>query len=235
LALKSLRLDLQDMNPSDSNQTDSNQTGANQTGANQQNPPFDETLDDIEDGLTRISAIITDLRTFAYPETAGVHRQFSLTDAVDTAFRFTAAMLEGVAVQRDTPSGIELSGSQTQITQLLVNLILNAADAARSNDAESQPESKPAVTVSASTHGQMATITVADNGPGIPPEVLPRIYDPFFTTKDLDGTGLGLSVSHTIVKNHAGGITVDSSPAGTAFSIELPLHSAAQSAEANHV
>jgi signal transduction histidine kinase len=67
-------------------------------------------------------------------------------------------------------------------------------------------------------------IRIRDNGPGIPPDVLPRIFDPFFTTKDVgEGSGLGLSIVHGIVERHGGSIEVDTEPgSGTTFTVLLP-------------
>jgi two-component system NtrC family sensor kinase len=69
-------------------------------------------------------------------------------------------------------------------------------------------------------------IDIEDTGPGIPPEHLNRIWDPFFTTKPIgQGTGLGLSITHRIVTRHGGRIAVDSAPGqGARFRIELPIH-----------
>jgi two-component system, NtrC family, sensor kinase len=69
----------------------------------------------------------------------------------------------------------------------------------------------------------LVQLIVADTGCGIPPEILPRIFDPFFSTKPA-GTGLGLSISHGIVREHGGTIDVDSAPGqGTRFTITLPV------------
>jgi two-component system, NtrC family, sensor kinase len=75
-----------------------------------------------------------------------------------------------------------------------------------------------------------ACITVADHGPGIPPEHLPRLFDPFFTTKEPgEGTGLGLSVAHGIVRDHGGWIEVESALGeGSRFTILLPARAAAK-------
>ena len=66
---------------------------------------------------------------------------------------------------------------------------------------------------------------ISDNGPGIPPEILPRIFDPFFTTKEPGkGTGLGLSTSYGIVtEKHRGAFTVRSVPGETCFTVKLPV------------
>jgi hypothetical protein len=79
--------------------------------------------------------------------------------------------------------------------------------------------------VRSSSEDGLARVDVVDNGPGIPPEHLTRIYDPFFTTKSArKGTGLGLAVTYGIVKEHGGSIEVESRPgAGTRFRLEFPL------------
>ena len=67
-------------------------------------------------------------------------------------------------------------------------------------------------------------VQIGDNGPGIPPDVLPRIFDPFFTTKDVgEGTGLGLSIVHELVERHGGTIEVETKVGlGTTFTVTLP-------------
>ncbi|HUD72280.1 MAG TPA: ATP-binding protein, partial [Dongiaceae bacterium] len=76
---------------------------------------------------------------------------------------------------------------------------------------------------------ERVVIEVIDNGPGIPPEVLPRIFDPFFTTKPVgEGTGLGLSISYGIIRDHGGRIWAESEPGrGATLVVELPIRRAA--------
>jgi signal transduction histidine kinase len=104
-----------------------------------------------------------------------------------------------------------------QIQQVLVNLLTNAAQAVESGG--------HVVVSTRSAHGgRTVEIAVGDDGKGILPEHLPHVFDPFFSTKGEGGTGLGLSVSYGIVKNHGGEIRVESAPgAGTTFTIELPV------------
>src|SRR5262249_59191158 len=71
---------------------------------------------------------------------------------------------------------------------------------------------------------QWVRTEVIDDGPGIPPDVLPRVFEPFFTTKEVGaGTGLGLSVSYGIVEEHGGRLTADSEPGRTVFTLDLPV------------
>jgi signal transduction histidine kinase len=105
-----------------------------------------------------------------------------------------------------------------QIQQVLVNLITNAVQA-MSSGGRLVISSRPG------KNGDSVEIGVADTGKGIPPEFLPHIFDPFFSTKGDGGTGLGLSVSYGIIKNHKGDIRVESKVGvGTTFTIELPLY-----------
>jgi two-component system NtrC family sensor kinase len=104
-----------------------------------------------------------------------------------------------------------------QIQQVLVNLLTNAAQAVESGG-------HVVVTTRSAHGGKTVEIAVRDDGKGIQPEHLPHVFDPFFSTKGEAGTGLGLSVSYGIVKNHGGEIRVESAPgAGTTFTIELPV------------
>jgi two-component system NtrC family sensor kinase len=107
-------------------------------------------------------------------------------------------------------------GIEYKLQQVFLNLFLNARDA--------MPKGGW-LTIVTRASGDSATVEVADTGSGIPAEQLSRIYDPFFTTKDIGkGTGLGLSITYGIVQEHGGSITCDSAPGqGTRFALTLPL------------
>ncbi len=107
----------------------------------------------------------------------------------------------------------------SQIHQVLLNLLLNAADSITTSNT---PDGR--IAISCQTREDLLEIKVCDNGPGIEPEVVPRIFEPFITTKK-DGHGLGLSTSYKIVSNHKGRLSGKNSPNGGAvFTVELPLH-----------
>jgi CheY-like chemotaxis protein len=106
-----------------------------------------------------------------------------------------------------------------QIEQVLVNLIVNATSALTTCP-------KPRLlTVGTEENGNYIRIVVADNGPGIPERIIEQIFDPFFTTKPVGkGTGLGLTISNTIVQEHRGRILAENQPTGGArFVVELPI------------
>lgn len=105
-------------------------------------------------------------------------------------------------------------GSASELKEVFVNIILNALDA--------MPQGGR-LRIATQTHGSFATVSIADNGIGMPDEVRARIFEPFFTTKGATGTGLGLAVSHTIIERHGGRLEAHSTPGkGTTFIISLP-------------
>jgi signal transduction histidine kinase len=106
-----------------------------------------------------------------------------------------------------------------QIGQVLVNIYTNAIKA-MPRGGMLRVESAPGA------DGEHVVVAVSDTGVGIPPELHPRVFDPFFTTSDVGGgTGLGLSVSYGIIKRHGGTISVASEPGkGSTFTITLPIH-----------
>jgi two-component system, cell cycle sensor histidine kinase and response regulator CckA len=113
-----------------------------------------------------------------------------------------------------------------QIGQVLHNILINAREAMPAGGAiEVRAENVPVTNHPANdspAHEPRVRITICDNGCGIPPEVLPRIFDPYFTTK-LGGNGLGLATAYAIVVKHGGHICVESTPgAGTEFILDLP-------------
>jgi two-component system, NtrC family, sensor kinase len=113
----------------------------------------------------------------------------------------------------------QVRGNFANLGQVALNLIQNAADAL------DQKPGRIEIGTAADQERRVAWFYVKDNGPGIPPQVLPNIFHPFFTTKDAGvGTGLGLYLSYEIVKKHGGKIIVDTAPGqGTQFRVELPF------------
>jgi signal transduction histidine kinase len=116
-----------------------------------------------------------------------------------------------------------VQGIEYKLQQVFLNLFMNARDA--------MPKGGW-LTIATRAAGDTATIEVGDTGSGIPADQLSRIYDPFFTTKDIGkGTGLGLSITYGIVQEHGGTITCDSVIGqGTRFKLTLPLVSSRSSA-----
>ncbi len=180
-----------------------------------------ELVDDIQEGMIRIRDVITHLKNFAYPEKADQKSTFTLGDAFRDAQKIVAKELLDLRVDVDLPDDLTVRGQRTQLTHVFMNLLGNAARALAG-----KPRGETGiVSVRGSAGGEMATLEVSDNGPGMPPEVLPRVFEPFFTTADVgSGMGMGLSICHTILESHGGTIRAGNRPEGGAvFTIHIPL------------
>jgi len=189
-----------------------------------------ETLDDMEQGMNRIRDIISDLRTFAYPSKDKPEERFQLDGALTTAMRLVSHETDGIQVKCESVGHWRVLGSKTQIIQVFVNLLINAAQAMEGVGRARTPE----ITVSAEARGGRLQVTVRDNGKGVRQADLPRLFEPFFTTKEVgQGMGLGLSICHTIVKNHGGTLAVRSEEGQwTEVSFDLPYDDGAPVAPA---
>ncbi len=128
----------------------------------------------------------------------------------------TQSIFHDVVFEKDyAPHLPAIMADANQLEQVFINLILNAGQA--------MPTGGTLRLETAGENGHLR-IGISDTGCGIRPEHMQRIFDPFYTTKDTQGTGLGLSVSYGIVENHGGTIEVDSTPgAGTTFTIRIPI------------
>jgi PAS domain S-box-containing protein len=172
------------------------------------------------EGIERMRLIIDDLRTFVRTpgEDAG-------TADLDAVLRSCIGMTwneirHRARLERDVPAVPPVSASPARLAQVFVNLLVNAAQAIREGDAQSN-----VIRVSAREEpGRRVAVEVSDTGAGIPAAVLPRIFEPFFTTKAPQvGTGLGLSICRNIVEGVGGTIEVRSQPGrGTTFRVVLP-------------
>lgn len=181
------------------------------------NELLDEVVGDIDEGMQRIRAIVSDLRAFAYPSEAERQAPFTLAEACESALRFVAHDLKDVEVDNRIPAQLAVLGSKSHIAQVLMNLLNNAAQAVTSVDRPGR------IGISADLSGERVHVQVSDNGVGMNEETAQRVFEPFFTTRDVgEGMGLGLSVCHTIVGNHGGNLSVTSKPGeGSRFAFDL--------------
>ena len=113
-----------------------------------------------------------------------------------------------------------IDGDQVQLQQVLINLVVNAIEAMRT----SQRVPRMLVIRSARNTDEVL-VQVQDSGPGIEPEEANRVFEPFFTTKP-EGTGMGLSISHSIIESHAGRLWTTPSSTGALFEFTLPTDDA---------
>ncbi len=169
-------------------------------------------------GIGQISEVIANLKNFSRLDRSMV-ADYDLHEGIESAIRIGYAQLQNRTVRKEFGSIPHVSCAPSQINQVILNLLSNAAQA--TSDGEGT------ITVRTATRGAgHVTVEVADNGSGIPADVLPKIFDPFFTTKGVGkGTGLGLSICYKIVENHGGKLEVQSTPGtGTRFTLVLPIN-----------
>jgi polar amino acid transport system substrate-binding protein len=178
-------------------------------------------LDEMQEGAQRIKRIVNDLKDFARRDDAGDKILLDLNEVVRTALRLVEPTIRRSTDDCRTDFARELPpvlGNAQRIEQVVVNLVLNACQAL--------PHMEKGITVSTRYNRSTGNVilVVRDEGSGIAPEHLSRLTDPFFTTKrDSGGTGLGLSVSAGIVKEHGGEISFASAPgSGTTVTLSLP-------------
>ncbi len=173
-------------------------------------------IKDAKEEAIQINRILTDLLETARPKPP----QFQVKDLAGTAehavmFARQQAITKGIRIELDTGEPIPpVDHDPNQMNQVLLNLLLNAIQAM---------DKAGTIHVSLRRDRESAIITVADQGKGIAPEILPNIFRPFFTTKG-HGTGLGLSLARRIVESHGGTITARSEVGkGTQFMVRLPI------------
>jgi len=175
--------------------------------------------------IKRLDRIVQDLFDVTHPR-----RLELIAEPVDGAVRRAAQCLESLFEERDVTLDVDIAPQTPPVPhdadhlqQVLINLLKNGAEASPAGSALSltvRPALAPGRTTGAPTG---VHVTVADQGSGIPEEHLKTIFEPFFSTKP-GGSGLGLYISHDIVKRHGGSLVVSSEPGrGTTFVVELPV------------
>jgi signal transduction histidine kinase len=171
----------------------------------------------VQRGAQRTKAIVSALHNYSRTDDESVV-EFDIDRSIDDSLELLRHLLKGmITVDKKYANPGRVRGHAGQINQVFMNLLTNAAQALVGRDN---------ATITIETRGDDGSVEVkiADNGPGIPTDVLPRIWDPFFTTKDVgEGTGLGLSIVHELVERHGGSIECDTKVGdGTTFTVKLP-------------
>lgn len=174
--------------------------------------------------VDRICGLINDLLSFARPSKPNVAPE-SISDVVDNIARILEAQAKdkNVEIRRDFDSTLpKVWIDKEQMKQVFMNLILNSIQAMKEGGSIAI-STRLAARSNAELVKEYVQVEVRDSGIGIPAEDLEHIFDPFFTSKD-EGSGLGLAVSHQIVQEHGGYVTVESTVGqGTSFFVQVPV------------
>ena len=182
---------------------------------------FSETLD----GLSRVSKIVKDLKTFARVD-SDTPEQGNLNNLIDDALNLVRNETKyNLTIEKSFTELDDIACYPNQLVQVFTNLFINAAHAAKE---------KGNLSITTLKDKHKIYIKIKDDGAGIPEKILSKIFDPFFTTKAPGkGTGMGLSISHSIIEKHLGSISVESKlGVGTEFTITLPLGGIPDTSEA---
>jgi two-component system NtrC family sensor kinase len=173
---------------------------------------FEESIE----GVDRAAEIVRSVRSFAHAGSA-LRESTDLRPLLEDVLHVASGQLRSrVHVLREFDAELpRVICAPQQLRQVFLNLVINAAQAV---------DAGGTVLVATRRDGNHVIVSVADDGCGIPPELIDRIFDPFFTTKPVGvGTGLGLGIAHQIVTSHGGEIQVESTPGtGTIFRVRLP-------------
>ena len=175
-------------------------------------------LGELEMALSRIGEIVAAVKGHSYLDQGPVQR-LDVRTGLNQTLVILRHRLRDIEVRTEIADDLpEIEALGSELNQVWTNLIDNAIDAM---DGRGTLEIR--ATPEPSADGLGVQVEICDSGPGIPPDILQRIFEPFYTTKEPGrGTGLGLHISHTVVARHGGRVEVDSRPGRTCFSVTLP-------------
>jgi len=173
-------------------------------------------LSTIEIAAERASKVVNALKTYVHTDIHSKNTQFNLKSQVDSVILlFLNATRRGISIRNNIPDHLNLSGNADQLTQVWTNLVSNAIHAI---------DGTGLICFDAKIERDLISIEVMNDGPRIPEDQLPSIFEPFYTTKERGiGTGLGLNIIQKIVEHHKGKILCFSNDESTTFRINLPL------------
>jgi len=158
--------------------------------------------------MLRVQHIVSDLKTFAYRKSGNQLEtgHFQFRSALDAAIRLVGHETKNVSISHDLPVDTLVRGDEAAIVGVLINLLGNAVLSMRKGNA---PPFE--IRIMAHWDDNRLRISVRDNGPGIAPENLARVFEPFFTTREVgQGLGLGLSISYGVIERHGGTLSAES-------------------------
>ncbi len=176
----------------------------------------EELLQLLDESSKQASEILDDFLDFVR-EAPIKKNKVSLKDIAERALSLAEnrRSLEGIEIKMDVNEQVQLAGDSSKLKRVLMNIISNAADALLDLGVE-----KPCIDISSKTEGQYEIISIRDNGPGIPEDIMQKLFEPFTTKNKKEGTGLGLSIVKQYVEAHDGQIEVHNDN-GAVFEVKL--------------
>lgn len=178
-------------------------------------------ISDSMEQILHMSQTIEDFHNFVKPYQKD--SEFDINESVEQSFQLLSAMFESYRIEVNityTEEALLIFGSHSEFKQVMINLLLNARDALMENNIQS-----PVITIGISADGLEGVVNIQDNGGGIAPEIIGRIFEPYFSTKEEGrGSGIGLYMSYAIIRTKMGGrIEVRNIKDGALFTLRLPL------------
>jgi PAS domain S-box-containing protein len=176
---------------------------------------IEDLIRDTRSGLMRVIDIVKSLRSFSHPDTVSIS-ELNVQEIMEEALHMVWGQVKRHEIVKEYAQVPIVKGVAVQISQVFVNLLLNAAQAM---------EKQGTITIKVLNKRNHVMVTVSDTGPGISKENYSRLFDPFFTTKPVgQGTGLGLYISYGIMQKHRGDLLFVSEPGkGATFQVILPV------------
>lgn len=173
-------------------------------------------IEELTRGVSRISAIVQSLKSYSYMDQAPVQSIDIHVGLDNTLVMLQSKIKPGTRIHRHYASDLPcIQAYGSELNQVWTNIIDNALDIVDGNGE---------ITLRTQNAGSWIIVEIEDNGPGIPAEIQGKIFDPFFTTKPVGkGTGLGLTITYSIIDKHNGKISARSKPGSTVFEVRLPL------------
>lgn len=183
-------------------------------------------LDNIGLAVAKTQKIVFALKTYSHRQAFDQFEPLNLNDNIETVLTLYSNQLKhGIDLNLNFDRNLpEIEGHGDELVQVWTNIIHNGLQAM---------DNQGTLSIETLREGDRAVVKITDSGPGIPPEVLPRIFDAFFTTKKAgEGSGLGLDICMKILRKHDGKIDVDTKPGKTTFVVSLPFKQAVKKEDA---
>jgi signal transduction histidine kinase len=187
----------------------------------EQQEEYQDILKDVEEGIKRVKTIVSDLRMFTHPETES-RDQVEVPEVVAAALRFLSnEWKDKVRIEQNLAEHQTVWANKNKLIHVMVNLLQNSLDALKS---KSLANEQPTIWIEGRLEPGKSFLVVRDNGEGIESQHLDKIFDPFYTTKDVgEGMGLGLAICYRIVRECEGQILVRTEPGKYCeFTLEFP-------------